>query len=208
MNNNWNPNEENVKTVMKGGKVYMKIGNQLILVRGPAGANAPPAKKHNTNVRGPGTYFRNNPNKKRNAMNVVQSTQAKQIERAKNTMNVEQYKKFLRGLLSPSYVANKLESVGKQTFKNWVVVSKNNGSIRGFAIVHNSRNGRNVNVIATRTGEKVGTLLMNHIIADAKKNKKPLILLTSVKSAVNFYKGLGFQGNGNGNLVPMTLRIS
>lgn len=208
MNNNWDPNAENVTTVVKGGKVYTKIGNQLFLSRVAAKPNSP-NKKHNVNILGPGTYFVKNPNKKRNAMNVVRTTQAKQMQRAKNTMNGNQYNKFVSGLLKENYVANVLESVGKQKFKNWVAISKNNGSIRGFAIVHNnSRNGRNVNVIATRTGEKVGSLLMRHIIANARKNRKQIIHLTSVKSAINFYKKLGFKGTGNGNLVPMTLRIS
>ncbi len=194
--NNWDPNEENVKTVVKNGRVYMKIGNQMILVR-----NAPKAsvnKKHNVNVHGPGTYFRNNPNKKKNALNVVRNTQTRQLKHTTGN------------LLSLPYVSNKLQSVGRQTFKNWVALSKNNESVRGFAIVHNSRNGRNVNVLATNAGKGIGRLLMNRIIANAKKNGKAIIFLTSVKSATPFYNKMGFQRRTNNEtekLIPMTLRL-
>jgi GNAT superfamily N-acetyltransferase len=205
--NNWNPNEENVKTIVEKGKVYMKVGNQKILVRNMT--QVQPKKKHAINVRGPGTYFRNHPNKRRNAMNVVRNTQAKQINYAKHTMSLENYKKFIMGLLDLSYVLKKLESVGKLSHKNWVAVSKNNGSIQGFAVVHNTANGqnRNLNVLATRSGQGTGRMLMNRIIANAKKNGKNLHL-TSVKTAVPFYTLFGFKGNSNGNrLTPMSLKL-
>jgi len=207
-NSNWNENE-NVKTVVKGGKVYMKIGNQLILVRG-APKPLSPAKKHTVNVRGPGAYFRNNPRMKKNALNVVRNTQAHQLAKARNTMNKSNYNEFTKTLLSNRYVANKLESIGKQTFKNWVAVSKNNGSIQGFAVVHNSRNGRNVNVLATRMGGGVGRLLMNHIVKNARKNGKAVVFLTSVGSAVPFYNKMGFKRESKNNaekLVPMSLKL-
>jgi GNAT superfamily N-acetyltransferase len=199
--NNFNFNKEmerNLNYKVKGGKVYIKLGNKYIL------HNLSPSKKYTKNqinINGPRSKKLNN-NKIKNAMNVLNAALSKQFAVAP-AANRKQF-------LNPGYVYNTLKSVGLHGFKNYSATSKNNKTLRGFAIIHNSPSTGNriVNVLVTHSGEGTGKLVMNRIIRNARANGKTVIRLQSVKSAIPFYNKFGFvsQGNANG-LVPMKLQL-
>jgi len=212
-NNNWNINAEmkkNVKSKIVGGKVYVKFGNKFVLRN--AGPSAPARRYtlNKLNLAGPNTRIYNNP-RIENAMKVYANAVQKQLNAVEmlRVINRPAYNKAVRHILSQSYVYDKLKSVGQLGFKNYTARAKNNRSLRGFAVIHNSRaNGNRIlNLLVTRPREGTGKILMNRIINNAKRNGKS-IRLNSVKSAVNFYKLFGFEPTGNvGGLTPMRRRI-
>lgn len=212
-NNNWNINAEmkkNIKTKVVGGKVYKKIGNEFVLRN--AGPSAPIRKytANQLNMNGPGTRIYNS-SRLENAMKVYVNAIQKQRNAIEllSVINKPAYNKAVRHLLSQSYVYDKLKTVGQLGFKNYTARAKNNKSLRGFAVIHNSRaNGNRIlNLLVTRPREGTGKVLMNRIINNAKKNGKS-IRLNSVKSAVNFYKRFGFEPSGNiAGLTPMRRRV-
>ena len=213
MNNNFNFNAEmkkNVKSKVVNGKLYVKIGNKFVLRN--AGPSAPARRYtlNQLNLAGPGTRIYNNP-RIENAMKVYANAVQKQINAAEilRVINRPAYNKAIRHILSQSYVFDKLKSVGQLGFKNYTARAKNNRSLRGFAVIHNSRaNGNRIlNLLVTRPGEGTGRILMNRIVNNAKRNGKS-IRLNSVKSAVNFYRRFGFEATGNVNgLTPMRRRV-
>jgi GNAT superfamily N-acetyltransferase len=212
-NNNWNINAEmkkNIKTKVVGGKVYKKIGNEFVLRN--TGPSAPIRKytANQLNLNGPGTRIYNS-SRLENAMKVYVNAIQKQRNAIEllSVINKPAYNKAVRHLLSQSYVYDKLKTVGQLGFKNYTARAKNNKSLRGFAVIHNSRaNGNRIlNLLVTRPREGTGKVLMNRIINNAKKNGKS-IRLNSVKSAVNFYKRFGFEPTGNiVGLTPMRRRV-
>ena len=213
MNNNFNFNAEmkkNVKSKVVNGKVYVKIGNKFVLRKTEPSAPARRYTLNKLNLAGPGTRIYNNP-RIENAMKVYVNAVQKQLNAAEilRVINRPAYNKAIRHILSQSYVFDKLKSVGQLGFKNYTARAKNNRSLRGFAVIHNSRaNGNRIlNLLVTRPGEGTGRILMNRIVNNAKKNGKS-IRLNSVKSAVNFYKRFGFEATGNVNgLTPMRRRV-
>ena len=213
MNNNFNFNAEmkkNVKSKVVNGKVYVKIGNKFVLRKTEPSAPARRYTLNKLNLAGPGTRIYNNP-RIENAMKVYVNAVQKQLNAAEmlRMINRPAYNKAIRHILSQSYVFDKLKSVGQLGFKNYTARAKNNRSLRGFAVIHNSRaNGNRIlNLLVTRPGEGTGRILMNRIVNNAKKNGKS-IRLNSVKSAVNFYKRFGFEATGNVNgLTPMRRRV-
>ena len=215
MNNNFNFNAEmkkNVKSKVIGGKVYVKIGNKFVLRKTEPSAPARRYTLNKLNLAGPGTRIYNNP-RIENAMKVYVNAVQKQLNAAEilRVINRPAYNKAIRHILSQSYVFDKLKSVGQLGlgFKNYTARAKNNRSLRGFAVIHNSRaNGNRIlNLLVTRPGEGTGRILMNRIVNNAKRNGKS-IRLNSVKSAVNFYKRFGFEATGNVNgLTPMRRRV-
>lgn len=210
--NNFNFNAElkkNIKTKVVGGKLYVKIGNKFVLRN--AGPSAPARRYtlNQLNLTGPGTRIYNNP-RIENAMKVYKNAIQKQLNAVEmlRVINKPEYNKAVRYILSQGYVYDKLKSVGKLGFKNYTAHAKNNKSLRGFAVIHNSRaNGNRIlNLLVTRPCEGTGKILMNRILNNAKKNGKS-VRLNSVKSAVNFYKRFGFEASGNVNgLTPMRRR--
>jgi hypothetical protein len=208
-NNNFNFNAEmkkNVKSKVVGGKIYIKAGNKFVPRNsGPSG----PARKYTLNqlnIAGPGTRIYNT-TRFENAMRVYANALQKQLNaiEIRKVLNKPAYNKAFKHLLQPGYVRDKLKTVGQLGFKNYTARAKNNQSLRGFAVIHNSRaNGNRIlNLLVTRPGEGTGRILMNHIVKNATRNGKP-IRLNSVKSAVNFYIRFGFKPTGNaGGLTPM-----
>ena len=215
MNNNFNFNAEmkkNVKSKVVNGKLYVKIGNKFVLRKTEPSAPARRYTLNKLNLAGPGTRIYNNP-RIENAMKVYVNAVQKQLNAAEilRVINRPAYNKAIRHILSQSYVYDKLKSVGQLGlgFKNYTARAKNNRSLRGFAVIHNSRaNGNRIlNLLVTRPGEGTGRILMNRIVNNAKRNGKS-IRLNSVKSAVNFYKRFGFEATGNVNgLTPMRRRV-
>ena len=213
MNNNFNFNAEmkkNVKSKVVNGKVYVKVGNKFVLRKTEPSAPARRYRANQLNLVGPGTRIYNNP-RIENAMKVYVNAVQKQLNAAEilRVINRPAYNKAIRHILSQSYVFDKLKSVGQLGFKNYTARAKNNRSLRGFAVIHNSRaNGNRIlNLLVTRPGEGTGRILMNRIVNNAKRNGKS-IRLNSVKSAVNFYKRFGFEATGNVNgLTPMRRRV-
>ena len=213
MNNNFNFNAEmkkNVKSKVVNGKLYVKIGNKFVLRKTEPSAPARRYTLNKLNLAGPGTRIYNNP-RIENAMKVYVNAVQKQLNAAEilRVINRPAYNKAIRHILSQSYVFDKLKSVGQLGFKNYTARAKNNRSLRGFAVIHNSRaNGNRIlNLLVTRPGEGTGRILMNRIVNNAKRNGKS-IRLNSVKSAVNFYKRFGFEATGNVNgLTPMRRRV-
>lgn len=196
MNSNSNlNNNENVKTVVMNGKVYMIIGNKKIFMRNLKPQN----QKGSLNVFGPGTYFKNNKKRQNNAVNIVNSTRQNQLNRSKQlSKKSAQYLNIQ--ILSSGYVRSKLQNIGKQSIRNYVALNK--GNLKGFAIISNSptRNtNRSVNVIATIPGRGTGRLLMQKIIQNAKRNGKTKIVLHAIKTAIPFYEKMGFKKVGNAN---------
>ena len=215
MNNNFNFNAEmkkNVKSKVVNGKLYVKIGNKFVLRKTEPSAPARRYTLNKLNLAGPGTRIYNNP-RIENAMKVYVNAVQKQLNAAEilRVINRPAYNKAIRHILSQSYVYDKLKSVGQLGlgFKNYTARAKNNRSLRGFAVIHNSRaNGNRIlNLLVTRPGEGTGRILMNRIVNNAKRNGKS-IRLNSVKSAVNFYRRFGFEATGNVNgLTPMRRRV-
>ena len=213
MNNNFNFNAEmkkNVKSKVVNGKLYVKIGNKFVLRKTEPSAPARRYTLNKLNLAGPGTRIYNNP-RIENAMKVYVNAVQKQLNAAEilRVINRPAYNKAIRHILSQSYVFDKLKSVGQLGFKNYTARAKNNRSLRGFAVIHNSRaNGNRIlNLLVTRPGEGTGRILMNRIVNNAKRNGKS-IRLNSVKSAVNFYRRFGFEATGNVNgLTPMRRRV-
>jgi GNAT superfamily N-acetyltransferase len=211
-NNNFNFNAElkkNIKTKVVGGKLYVKIGNKFVLRNAGPSAPARRYSANQLNLAGPGTRIYNNP-RFENAMKVYKNAIQKQLNAVEmlRVINKPAYNKAVRYILSQGYVYDKLKSVGKLGFKNYTAHAKNNKSLRGFAVIHNSRaNGNRIlNLLVTRPREGTGKILMNRILNNAKKNGKS-VRLNSVKSAVNFYKRFGFEASGNVNgLTPMRRR--
>lgn len=213
-NNNFNFNAEmkkNVKSKVVGGKVYVKIGNKFVLRNaGPAA----PARKYTLNqlnLAGPSTRIYNNP-RIENAMKVYANAVQKQLNAVEvlRVLNKPAYNKAIHQILARGYVHDKLLTVGKLGFKNYTAHAKNNKSLRGFAVFHNSRanNSRILNLLVTRPREGTGKILMNRILNNARNNGKTVVRLNSVKSAVNFYKRFGFEPTGNaGGLTPMRRRV-
>ena len=202
--------KKNVKSKVIGGKVYVKIGNKFVLRKTEPSAPARRYTLNKLNLAGPGTRIYNNP-RIENAMKVYVNAVQKQLNAAEilRVINRPAYNKAIRHILSQSYVFDKLKSVGQLGFKNYTARAKNNRSLRGFAVIHNSRaNGNRIlNLLVTRPGEGTGRILMNRIVNNAKRNGKS-IRLNSVKSAVNFYKRFGFEATGNVNgLTPMRRRV-
>jgi hypothetical protein len=212
-NNNWNINAEmkkNVKSKVVGGKVYVKFGNKFVLRKSEPSAPTRKYRANQLNLTGPNSRIYNNP-RIENAMKVYANAVQKQLNAVEilRVINRPAYNKAVRHILSQSYVYDKLKSVGQLGFKNYTARAKNNRSLRGFAVIHNSRaNGNRIlNLLVTRPREGTGKILMNRIINNAKRNGKS-IRLNSVKSAVNFYKLFGFEPTGNvGGLTPMRRRV-
>jgi GNAT superfamily N-acetyltransferase len=201
--------EKNVKSKVVGGKVYIKVGNKFVLRNTKPYI---PVRKYTLsqlNLAGPGTQKYNN-KRIENAMKVYANAVQKQLNAVEmlRVLNRPAYNKAVRHILSQGYVYDKLKTVGQLGFKNYTARAKNNQSLRGFAVFHNSRaNGNRIlNLLVTRSGEGTGKILMNRILNNAKRNGKS-IRLNSVKSAVNFYKRFGFEPSGNvGGLTPMRKR--
>lgn len=215
-NNNFNFNAEMnkpIKTKTVSGKLYVKVGNKFVLRN--TGPSVPVRKYtlNQLNVAGPGTRIYNN-HRIENAMKVYGNARQKQLNAIEilRMTNRPAYNKSIRKILGQGYVYNKLKSVGQPIlgFKNYSARAKNNGSLRGFAVIHNSRanNSRILNLLVTRPREGTGKVLMNRIIKNAVRNRKTVVTLNSVKSAVNFYKLFGFESVGNvGGLTPMRKKI-
>lgn len=202
--------KKNVKSKVVGGKVYVKFGNKFVLRKSEPSAPARRYTLNKLNLAGPGTRIYNNP-RIENAMKVYANAVQKQLNAVEmlRVINRPAYNKAVRHILSQSYVYDKLKSVGQLGFKNYTARAKNNQSLRGFAVIHNSRaNGNRIlNLLVTRPREGTGKILMNRIINNAKRNGKS-IRLNSVKSAVNFYKLFGFEPTANvGGLTPMRRRV-
>jgi hypothetical protein len=202
-----------IKTKTVNGKLYVKVGNKFVLRNTKPSAPVRKYTLNKLNVAGPGTRLYNNKRIK-NAMEVYGNARQKQLNAIEilSVTNRPAYNKAVRHILGPGYVYNKLKSVGQPRlgFKNYSARAKNNGSLRGFAVFHNSEaNGnRIVNLLVTRPREGTGKILMNRILKNAVRNGKTVITLNSVKSAVNFYKLFGFQPSGNvGGLTPMRRRL-
>jgi len=219
MNNNWNINAElakNVKFKVVKGKVYVKTGNNFVLRNAAPSAPIRKYKLSNLNIAGPGTRLYNTP-RLENAIKVYTNAVQKQLNAAAilKVVNPPAYVKALRHILAQGYVTDKLRSVGHRNgsvlIKNYTAHAKNNKSLRGFAVIHNSRvnaNNRILNVLVARPGEGVGRILMNRILGNASRNGKTL-RLNSVRSAVNFYRKFGFEPIGNvvnGGTTPMRRR--
>lgn len=213
-NNNFNFNAEmkkNVKSKVVNGNVYVKVGNKFVLRKSEPSA---PARKYTLNQlniveRGTRIY---NAARLENAMRVYVNAIQKQLNaiEIRKVLNRPAYNEAVRHLLQPGYVQGTLKRVGRLGlgFKNYTARAKNNKSLRGFAVIHNSRaNGNRIlNLLVTRPGEGTGRILMNRIVNNAKRNGKP-IRLNSVKSAVNFYRRFGFEATGNaGGFTPMRRR--
>lgn len=211
-NSNFNFNaemEKNVKSKVKGGKVYVKIGNKFVLRN--AKANVSPVRKYTRNqlnILGPSAHKLNN-KRLENALKVYNNTVQRQRANA-STLNKAAYNNAVKHLLSRPYVYNKLKSVGVGNFKSYSAISKNNKTLRGFAVYHNSRaNGNRIlNLLVTHSGGGIGKILMNHIIKNARAHGKSVIRLQSVKKAVPFYNQFGFVSTGHVNgLTPMRKRL-
>ena len=200
----------NIEHKVKGGKVYVRIGNKFVLRNTKPSSPVKKYTRNQLNIVGPSTRILNN-KRLENAMKVYVNTIKKQlasVEMLKVT-NKPAYNNFVKHLLGHGYVYNKLKSVGKG-FKNYSAISKNNKSLRGFAVFHNSRaNGNRIlNLLVTHTGEGTGKILMNHIIKNAQAHGKSTIRLQSVKKAIPFYNKFGFVSTGNVNgLTPMRRRL-
>lgn len=194
-NINLSNNENNIKTFVRNGKMYMRLGNKNIYM----GPFKPQPSTVKPTIYGPGTYFKNNNEKKKIAINLVKNTIQSQLNKSKNLI-----------VLKPAYAYSLLRKVGQSTYKNYVALS-NSGLIHGFAVIYNSPNKpttRNIEVIATVPGRGIGRNLINKIKQNAKLNGKNKISLQAVQSAVQFYNKLGFTRSGPGtNLVPMNLNI-
>jgi hypothetical protein len=211
-NNNWNINaemEKNVKSKVVGGKVYVKVGNKFVLRNTKPSASVRKYTRNQLNLKGPGTQKYNN-KRIENAMKVYANAVQKQLNAIEllRMLNKPAYNKAVRHILGQGYVYDKLKSVGQLGFKNYTARAKNNQSLRGFAVFHNSRanNNRIINLLVTRPREGTGKILMNRILKNANTNGKS-VRLNSVKSAVNFYKLFGFEPTGNvGGLTPMRRR--
>ena len=118
-------------------------------------------------INGPGLFFRNNPNKRANALNLLTG---------KN--------------LGKGYASTMFDLVGKGSYKNYVVHSNN--KIHGFAVIRGNGNNLHVMTIATTQKKGVGRLLMNRIKNDAKKAGYKTLRVNSIPNAVGFYKKMGF----------------
>lgn len=196
-NSNLN-NENNVKTKRTGNKVYhvLPTGKMILAYNF--------SKPIKIVVTGPGNSLKTN-NLRNRAINIVRNTQESQIKNAKSKLKNEEYNKFMRGLLSPRYVASIIKNIGTGKFKNYVAAS-NNGRLHGFAVIKNYNNNRDIKVIATRAGRGTGKLLMNKIINDARRNGKTRIILDAVPSARGFYNKLGFKPAGPTDQMALSLR--
>jgi GNAT superfamily N-acetyltransferase len=119
------------------------------------------------NIKGPGLFFLNHPNKRANALNLVTGRN-----------------------LGKGYASTVFGLVGKGPYKNYVVLSNN--KIHGFAVIRG--NGKNLHVMTIATTQKkgIGRLLMNRIKNDAKKVGYKTLRVNSGPTAVNFYKKMGF----------------
>jgi hypothetical protein len=200
-----------IKTKTVNGKLYVKVGNKFVLRNTKPSAPVRKYTLNQLNVAGPGTRLYNN-KRIQNAMKVYGNARQKQLNAIEilRVTNRPSYNKALRHILGQGYVYDKLKSVGQLGFKNYTAHAKNNKSLRGFAVFHNSRanNSRILNLLVTRPREGTGKVLMNRILKNAVRNGKTVITLNSVKSAVNFYKLFGFQPSGNVNgLTPMRRRL-
>jgi hypothetical protein len=118
-------------------------------------------------INGPGFFFRNNPNKRNNAVNLIR-----------------------KGNLGTGYVLSTFSFVGKNGYKNYVF--RSNNKIHGFAVVR--ENGNNLHIVTIGTTQKkgIGRLLMNRIRNDAKRNGFKNLRVNSIPSAMGFYKAMGF----------------
>lgn len=196
-NSNWNTNNNNnIRTEIINGKVYMVIGNKKIFMRNLA----PPKKPVSLNILGPGTYFKNDKKRQNNAVAIVNSTKQNQMNRAKQLAKKGSAYKNIQ-ILSPAYVFSRLRNVGRQSVRNYAALNRNSKNLKGFAIISNSpsRNNRTVNVIATVPGQGTGRLIMQKIIQNAKRNGKTKVTLHAVKTAIPFYEKIGFKRIGNAN---------
>ena len=193
---NSNLNNENVKTEIINGKVYMIIGNKRIFMRNLKPQN----QRVSLIISGPGTYFKNNEKRQKNAINIVNSTRQNQLNKSKQLAKKGNRYVNIK-FLSSGYVRSKLQNVGKQSIRNYAALN-NRGNLKGFAIISNSptRNtNRSVNVIATIPGIGTGRQLMQRIIKNAKNNGKTRIVLNATKTAIPFYEKMGFRKVGNAN---------
>jgi GNAT superfamily N-acetyltransferase len=119
------------------------------------------------NIKGPGLFFLNHPNKRANALNLVTGRN-----------------------LGKGYASTVFGLVGKGPYKNYVVLSNN--KIHGFAVIRGNGNNLHVMTIATTQKKGIGRLLMNRIKNDAKKVGYKTLRVNSGPTAVNFYKKMGF----------------
>jgi hypothetical protein len=226
-NNNWNINAElaklkknnNKPTIKVGnnGKVYIKVNNKFILWKNTTKPSMPVRKytRNQLNIIGPSTRVYNNVRLAK-ALNVYNNAIQKQLNALEmlRVTNRPAYNNAVKHLLSRGYVLDKLKTVGRghpAVFKNYTASNKNNQSIRGFVVFHNSPSNnstRVLNLIVTRPKEKVGEFLIKKVLENASRNGKTLIRLNSVKSAVNFYKRFGFKPIGNTKgFTPMQKQI-
>lgn len=205
--------KRNIEHKVKGGKVYVKIGNRFVLRNTKPTTPVRKYTLNQLNIVGPSTRLYNN-KRLENAMKVYVNTTQKQLaalEMLKMT-NKPAYNNAVKHLLGQGYVYNKLKSVGQPGtgFKNYSARAKNNKSLRGFAVFHNSRaNGNRIlNLLVTHAGEGTGKILMNRMIKNARANGKSVIRLYSVKKAIPFYNKFGFVKNANINgITPMRKKI-
>jgi len=224
-NNNWNINaelaklEKNKPTIKVGnnGKVYIKVGNKFILWKNTTRPSTPVRKytRNQLNITGPSTRVYNNARLAK-ALNVYNNAIRKQLNAFEmlRVTNRPAYNNAVKHLLSRGYVLDKLKTVGRghpAVFKNYTARAKNNQSIRGFVVFHDSPSNnstRVLNLIVTRPKEGVGNVLMKKVLENASRNGKTLIRLNSVKSAGNFYKRFGFKPIGNAKgFTPMQKQI-
>lgn len=156
-------------------------------------APSPPkqTKRPRQNITGPGAYFQtNNARKKKAALNVLNSVKSKLT---KNEFN--HLKNYTNRLLN--IVKIKVPGL-KSQYKNYTVTR--NGKLHAYAITYNRPSNNNTRILELLVSKGgAGKNIINKIKSNARNAKKSKIRIYAVKSAVPFYKGLGFTNKGNVN---------
>jgi N-acetylglutamate synthase-like GNAT family acetyltransferase len=112
--------------------------------------------------------------------------------RGPTKLNIE--KKILKNIVPNNIVLRSAFNFSFRTRTNRNYAIYNNETLVGFALTTNERpNGLTLNFIAVKPKLGYGKKLLNRIKLNAKKNGFNRINLSSVNTAMNFYKKQGFQ---------------
>lgn len=198
---NLSDENNNFEIVGRNGKIFMrtKSGSEINVTsrfHPPKKAPSPPKKapsppKPQQRIIGPGSYFQNNNlRKKKAALNVLNSVKSRLT---KNEFN--HLKNYTNRLINT--VKIKIPGI-KSQYKNYIVTR--NGKLHAYAITYNrpsNNKTRLLELLVSKGG--AGKNIINKIKSNARNAEKSKIRIYAVKSAVPFYKSLGFINKGNVN---------
>ena len=195
-------NENNTEIVRRNGKVFVrtKSGSEFNMTsrfqtRQPSPVKprqpSPPRKRPRPHIIGPGTYFQNsNARKKQAALNVLNS-----FKYILNKNEFNHLRNYTNKLLNT--VKEKIPGM-RNPYKNYKV--NRNGKLHAYAIIYNSPSNnktRTIELLVSKGG--AGKNIINQIKSNARTAHKNKLRIHAVKSAVNFYKSIGFKNRGNLN---------